>query len=478
MLTLKAQNQEDALRFSRTSLTGSARFMAMSGAYGAIGADFSTLGVNPAGIGMFRKSEFSMTPLITFSETETSFEGSLRNDNKYNLGLSNLGFVLTGDLSSKSQEAGWRKIQFGFGYNRINNFSNRIFIEGFNNNSSLMTNYVHQADGFHPDDLDPFTTGLAYDAWLIWPTDTTYAFYQADAYLGGVMQQQTIYTSGSMSEMLLSIGANYNDRLYIGASLGIPTIRYSSETVYRETDTKNRHEHFISMSRRENLDTKGSGFNLKLGAIVRATDWLRLGAAFHTPTYFSKITDEWRYRMNSELVFDGKVEKRSAESPRGKFDYELTTPMKAIGSATVLFGNMGLISAEYEFADYSGIKLNSSDYKFVDENQAIRDSYTAAHNLRFGTEWRLSNVYFRGGYAIFGSPYRAQVNDGKGSQISMGLGFRQQDYYIDLAWVGSTFKEVRYMYPVPEGENLDFYTPVANQTFDRQLFMLTLGWRF
>jgi long-subunit fatty acid transport protein len=232
------------------------------------------------------------------------------------------------------------------------------------------------------------------------------------------------------------------------------------------------------MSRREILETRGSGFNFKLGAIARVNDWLRLGAAFHTPTYYSNMEDKWRYRMTSELVFDNQTETRSAESPRGRFEYELTTPMKAIGSATVLFGKSGLVSAEYEFTDHSNAKLNSSSDKFIDENKDIRDSYTAAHNIRLGTEWRLDEVYFRGGYAIFGSPYKSGINDGKGNQFSLGMGFRQQDYYIDFAYVNSTLKENRFMYPVPTDEGLDFFAPVANQQFNRQLFMLTLGWRF
>lgn len=478
-LILYSQNQEDALRFGKTSLVGSARFMAMGGANGSIGADFSALSVNPAGIGLFRKSEFALTPLINFSETEATYFGQIRDDSKYTLGLGNMGFVLSSGLSGNAQAAGWQRIQFGFGLNRINNFSNRVFIQGFNDNSSLMTGYVHQADGIAPDNLNQFTTKLAYDAWLIWPMDDTEDyFYDTDAYFGEVMQQQTITTSGSMSEMLFTVGSSYNDRLYLGASVGIPFIRYKYESEYSETDPENRYAEFISLTRRENIETSGTGVNLKLGAILRATDWLRLGAAFHTPTFYSNMRDDWSYSMRSELFLNNKIENHSAQSQPGRFDYELTTPMKAIGSATILFGKSGLVSAEYEFADYSDMKLNSSSFKFVDENQSIRDDYTAAHNIKLGTEWRLNDVYFRGGYAIYGSPYKPGINDGATDQLSLGIGFRQQDYYVDFAWVKSSYKEDKYMYWVPEVEDHDFKIPVANQTFNRQLYMLTLGWRF
>ena len=177
-LLLFSQNQEDALRFSKTSMTGTARYMAAGGAFGAIGADFSAIGVNPAGIGMFRKSEFVLTPLINFRKTEVSYFDEIHSDDKYNLGLGNIGFIYS--------SGGSNRIQFGFGYNRINNFNNRAYIKGYNDNSSLLSNYVHLADNKLPEYLDPFSTQLAYDSWLIW--EDTNLFYNNDAYWGHVMQ--------------------------------------------------------------------------------------------------------------------------------------------------------------------------------------------------------------------------------------------------------------------------------------------------
>jgi hypothetical protein len=478
VLTIYPQTAEDGLRYSRTSPLGSARFMAMSGAYGAIGADFSALSLNPAGIAVFRSSEFTITPLITYNETETRYFGDLNDDNKYHLGLANFGLVFTSDLD-KGKESGWKNLQFGIGYTRLNNFNNRVFIQGFNNNSSLMTSYVHAADFNAPENLDNFTTGMAYDTWLIWPMDTIDFIYDADAYLGKVMQEELISTSGSMNEWSFTLGSNYNDVLYFGASIGIPVIRFNYESNYREDDINNQHPYFNHLTRRDILETSGTGVNFKLGAIARVSEWLRLGAAYHTPTFYWNMDDKYRSRMTSELVFDNQAETRSADSPRGRFEYEMTTPMKAIGSATFLFQKSGLLSIEYEYTDHSKTKYNSSTYKFRSENRDIRDSYKTAHNLRVGTEWRLKDIYFRGGYALFGSPYESGINDGKGNQFSLGLGFRQQDYYIDFAYVNSTFKEDRYMYSVPDSfEGHTFTTPIANQEFSRQLFMLTLGWRF
>ena len=48
-----AQNDADLFRFSKHYHGGSARFEAMGGAFGALGADISSAQVNPAGMGRF-----------------------------------------------------------------------------------------------------------------------------------------------------------------------------------------------------------------------------------------------------------------------------------------------------------------------------------------------------------------------------------------------------------------------------------------
>ncbi len=472
------QNQEDALRYSRLFPSGSARHMGMGGAMGSVGADMSMLGYNPAGIGLYRSSEFAFTPFLSLFNTDAVFQGETRDDNRYGLGLGQLGAVFVRDLSQKESASPWKMVQFGISLNRINHFNNRIWIEGFNNNSSMMTGYVHMADGTRPENLNRFDTKLAYDALLIWETDPIDLLYDTDAYRGGINQMKTISTGGSMNEVLFSLGANYNDRLYLGASLGIPYIRYSSEIVYRETDTRNQIDAFNQFERIENLETRGTGFNLKFGAIFRATDWLRLGGAIHTPTFFPSMSDSWRSRMSSDLVIDNESVQKSVSSPEGSFDYELTTPFRAIGSATVLFGNIGLISADYELIDYSEARLNSDDYKFFDANSAIRANYTSSHNFRFGTEWRLNELYFRGGYAIFGSSYQEGVNNDAGSQYSLGIGVREKGYFIDLGFVSNRFSEDRFLYWVPTGDGYDFELPRSSIDFSRRLFLLTFGWRF
>ena len=153
---VNAQNEMDALRYSQIFPSGSARFAGLAGAFGAIGADFSTLSFNPAGIGMYRTSELVFTPSLFVGKTDSEYNGVFRDDYKYNFNVGNIGFVYT--FYSKSRfsddEEGWKNAQFGFGVNRLNNFNNRIFIEGPNSQNSLLDEYLHNANGINYNNLD------------------------------------------------------------------------------------------------------------------------------------------------------------------------------------------------------------------------------------------------------------------------------------------------------------------------------------
>jgi len=175
-----------------------------------------------------------------------------------------------------------------------------------------------------------------------------------------------------------SVSGNYNDVLYIGATLGLPYLRYYRETVYSEYDVADTIPFFDNWSSTENLTTTGWGINLKLGAIVKPVNWLRLGAAFHTPTYYWSMNDTWFTNTNSYLQLyendstDDLVWTNSSyESALGRFEYRLSTPLRAIGSASILIGKFGFISGEYEYANYSAAKFSSIDAGFGDVNQLL-----------------------------------------------------------------------------------------------------------
>jgi hypothetical protein len=137
---------------------------------------------------------------------------------------------------------------------------------------------------------------------------------------------------------------------------------------------------------------------------------------------------------------------------------------------------IALISADYEYVDYSSAKFRSRsvyDYDFYNENNAIRDKYTATQNIRLGTEIRFGHFAIRGGYALYGSPFKPGINDAEKFYYTGGFGFRDKNFYIDLAFVRSESKEDYYLY------NSEYVgtNPASTQLITNNV-MLTVGLRY
>jgi len=471
---LNAQNQEDALRYSNTFLTATARYLGLGGAYGAVGADFSSLSSNPAGIGLYKKSEFTITPSLFFANTGSSYNGSSLEDGRNNFALGNTGIVLAIKPVDRLDRLPIQNFQFGFGLNRIKDFNNRTQIQGVNDKNSLLDAYLEYSDGINPNDLNNFDTRLAFDTYLIdtIPGGSNYSYMNAYDYIGGftsAMQRKSIETKGSMNEWVLSGGMNISDRFYFGATLGFPYLRYYRTSTYSEIN-QNPDKDLKEFDLRETLETKGSGFNIKVGTIAKVTPWLRLGLAYHSPTWYNNMHDGWNSRVKA---YYANGDYYNSSSPDGSYDYKLQTPGKAIGSVAFIIGNLGLISADYEYIDYAKAKLRAGDYGFYDENTAITDNYTSASNIRVGTEWRLGLVQVRGGYSNYGSPFKTGINDGEMQTYSAGLGFRSQDYFFDAAFAYSKSSSDYYLY----GTKNIVVNPVKND-YKYYNLMLTIGYRF
>ena len=468
-----AQNEDDALRYSNLTFGGTARSLGCGGAFGAIGADFSTLSFNPAGIGLYKSSEFTFSPSMYIGKTTSSYLGSTNEDNRYNFNLGNVGMVLAFPLNSKMSDAGWKNMQFGFGINRTQNFNNRMIIEGNNMSSSLLDTWVEYANGNSIDNLDQYDVGLGFNTWVLDTIAGSPTQYKAMVAGGGLKQRKSINSSGSMNEWVMTLGGNYNDKLYFGATLGFPFLKYSEESTFNETALAENigFENFREFTYHQNLETTGSGFNFKFGMIFKPADWVRLGASVHTPTYFYNMHDV--YTNNVKSRFDNG-DNYSEDSPEGTYDYKLNTPMRAMGSLAFIIGNFGFISADYEFVDYSESRFRADNSEvFFDVNDAIRSKYTSTSNLRVGTEWKYNEFNFRGGYALYGDPFKNSSLNGASSSYSVGFGMRQTTYFLDLAYVVTQMKNDYYLY---YSENVQ--PAIAKNDFKNQSFIMTLGFRF
>ena len=447
--TLFSQNSSDALRYSRILYGGSARFQGLGGAFGAVGADFSSIATNPAGLGLFTSSEMTLSPSIRMENSYSNYNMETNRDNKFNVGMDNLGLVFHLEGKNKGS-SGFKGFNVAFGMNRQNDFNNRVFMEGTNNKNSLLTQYVNILNntpgGITPgmvDDQYPFDISLALNSNLIYLKDTLNRIYANDAPNGGVIQSKLVTTEGSINEFDFAFGANYNDRLYIGATIGIPIIRYYEHAQYREVKNDQTIPYFRSMTFNQDLETHGTGINLKIGLIYRPADWIRVGTSIHTPTYYGNMRDSWNSDMTG--VYDS-LPTGSASSPLGSFDYQLTTPFRAIGSIAFIIGKFGLISGEYEYVNYSQSSFSATSTSFSDVNTDIKNKYKSPLNLRFGTEWRIQNFLLRGGFGYYGSPYQSSINTSEMLVASFGWGYRVKHFFFDMTYRWTQTKEDYYFY--------------------------------
>jgi hypothetical protein len=474
--TLFAQNETDALRYSLINYSGTARFMGMSGAYGALGANFSSLSQNPAGIGLYRKSEFSITPVLSSNNTESNYFSSMNTDARTTLYLGNVGYVMAIKLN-ENNASHLKMIQFGFGMNRTAIFNNRSIVSGLNNDNSLLTQYLDDADvsGSNPDDLVAnygFGAGLASQTNLLFLDASNQ--WQADLPNGGLTQTKSIETRGGITETVISAGTNFDDKLFMGMTFGFPHINYQEESTYTEKDDNNLSPYLKSFNRTEYVNTKGTGFNFKFGFIYKPVDFIRIGGAIHTPTAYNDMHDSYGATMTAyydQPPLSGNASTRfEASSPDGNFDYKITTPMRALGSLAFIIGQYGLISADYEYIDYSSARLRASDYSFQDENNTIRKVYTTANNFRLGTEWKAGMFAFRGGYSLYGSPYKNEGMSGTGSRTgySLGFGIQEKAYFLDFSYNHMSSKDLYYIYG---------YAPSSSNTYNSNSYSFTLGFR-
>lgn len=434
-----AQNEFDALRYSNVEFFGDARFNAMGGSFGALGANMSSISVNPGGIGVYKSSDISFTPAFFYNYSESKADGNTVSDGRLNFHFSNVGFV--GNFNSSGN---WESLSFGMGYNRTGNYSSSISIDSKTDYTSLIqyTDELNANGGTYDVDIEylyPYSSNLAYQTYLVNPINGDSLQYDNVFKDSKNINQVTSYeTKGGSGEMFFAFGGNYNDKLFLGGSMGIPTVRYVYDRNYTETVADNdTMSQFKSFSVHDYVKTTGAGFNFKLGMIYKVHDWVRLGVAFHTPTIYG-MSDSYETSMSSQMK-DGT--KFDYTTPFGQYDYMVTTPYRMISSIAFIMGSHGVINADYEIVDYSTARLKrdisygSDGYNFSMENDNIRNNFVMTQNVRVGTEWRVDPFRIRAGYRYQGDPIKNSFNaDYSSSTYSLGFGIKEEEYYFDIAY--------------------------------------------
>jgi len=457
-----SQDEVDALRFSQIYNGGTSRYVGMGGAFGAIGGDLSTAYSNPAGIGVFRTSQFTFTPNLVFNSTSANFLNETTNDYKTNFNINNIGYLksFVGNDNDDLVAFNW-----GFIYNRTNNFNFNEDIMGVNNNNSITDFFADNSNGYSIDELNVFRERLAWETYSINSIDSTNYNYVSALENYGELQRRKITKNGYSGEFDITFGINIKNKFYWGSSIGFSSIRFNSNLSHYEQDTVESNN-FNYLIYNENLKTYGSGINFKTGIIYKPLNFLRIGAAIHSPTYLN-LTDN--YSTNMEASFDD-VGTNKFTSPDFSQRYAFNTPGKFLANLAFVIGKSAIIGFDYEFLDYSWGKYGN-EYDFYSDyaNRRVNETYTIAHNFKLGAEYRLGNLSLRAGAAYYGSPFKTSEIDSYTISYSGGFGLNFNNVFLDFAYLYQNNTIEYYMYT---------YSQKATISSNSNKFMATLGFRF
>jgi len=519
----------DALLYMRQNPSGTARTLGLAGANVSLGADFGNLTSNPAGLGLFTKSEVSLTPGVGFGTTNatqalnaaavgTRFPTLSQTANSFH--IASAGIVFANRRPDNDNTSDWRGGAFALGFTRLADFNQGLryqnttdddhsffqrLREPYNNGNYTSAEYqTNVNDIYNQHNTGTYTNidGLAYGTGLVDqvevpnpntnprpdqaqgktiyrlgtpaplnPADPNYASASPAlkiARQGAITQTETIQTKGSLSQFDLGYGGNYRDRVYVGGGVGIVSLNRTRNSTFSESSGGD--QDFVST---DYVKTTGTGINARLGLIVRAADALRLGASIQTPTY-THLSEEYSTSLTANTKYATTGTTNTLSTAPGTFDYSITTPFRANGGATVLLGKAGFITGDIEYIGYSQAKFNttdgSSDRGLNDGNYSIANGYRNVVNFRFGAEARLDVFRVRAGYAYYADPYKSSDFSRNQQYYTLGAGVRTKTFFVDVAGVylngKDQYQPYSLAYVVP---------PTVNQTNNRFTASLTGG---
>ena len=464
MSTINAQNISDALRYSENEIQGTARFRALSGAFGALGGDMSAVSINPAGSAVFNSSHASISLISSDKNNDVSYFNGFDSSSNSAIDLNQAGIAIV--LRSKNQDSNWNKIVFGFAYDKTNNFEDEWYAFG-NNTNSIDSYFLANAQGLRLDEISRFDGETYSEAYS--DIGSTYGYTNQQAFLGyesfiieaenntddntdyfsnivgNSFEQDYAYTStGYNGKFSFNFATQYNDNLYLGINLNSHFIDFERGTRFLETN--NETGAVINEVYFENaLSTTGNGFSFQLGGIAKLSDEFRLGLSYASPTWY-RIEDESTqyieaYSDDGIPLSDGSTFTSAVINPNivNIFsEYKLQTPAKFTGSLAYIFGKKGLISFDYSRKDYSKIKFKpTSDSYFSYQNDIISDNLKSTSTYRIGGEYKHKQFSFRAGYRMQESPYENESTIGDLTGYSLGLGYNFGNTKLDLTFDNS-----------------------------------------
>lgn len=451
---IQAQESRDAIRYSQENLNGTARFRAMSGAFGALGGDLTSINVNPAGSVIFSNNQLGFTLNNTFVTNKANYFGSSATETDNSIDLNQAGGVFV--FKNLEKTSNWKKFSFAINFENTNNLNNSIFSAGTNPTNSIANYFLYYANGvplnvLENSSYDQLGHGeqqafMGYQGYIINPLNTNPNNTNYNSNVpgsGNYYQENTVTSKGYTGKLSFNAATSYKDKFYFGLNLNSHFVDFrQSSRFYEDNNAPLTNNYTISRVQFDNdLYTYGTGFSFQLGTIAKVTKQLRIGAAFESPTWL-RLNDEFFQKLigvsansTSELapdVVDPKV--INYYEP-----YKLQTPSKWTGSMAYIFGKKGLISIDYAVKDYSSTRFKpSNDSYYRGLNNTLSNLLNKTKELRIGAEYKIQAWSLRAGYREEESPYKNKTTIGDLKGHSAGIGYNFGGSKLDLSY--ATFK--------------------------------------
>ncbi len=473
-LLSSAQSAIDGYRFSQPDLKGTARFMSMSGAFGALGGDISAISVNPAGIGVYRRNEASVTLNLDVQNSTSEAQGFKNSQSNTKFLFQNAGGVASWNLASSVMP----NFNFSFYYNKAASFNAR-YSGAIPTLSNSLTNYIAgicntegvtvgdvtttgSFDPYNPNDggyAAPWLSILGYDSYFITPTGD-----EDNPHWKGQWGNNTsgtgvfdVLTSGAVNEYNIAFGGNFVNKVFWGVDFGIVDMDYAMTAVWGEqlenAVVDNHYGTSSAWTMTNRYTASGTGFNVKVGLIYRPIQEFRLGLSFASPTWYS-IDESYIAGTNFNYgVAIPDLQQSNAVTNGGYWgsnSYNFRTPWRLTLSAAGVIGRKLIVSADFDWQKFNKMRFYESgggfyDYGFDDDyypdwdwpfyapsagvqkaspsilntdpwyatNNDIESYYKTTTTLRLGAEYRITPRFsVRAGYSYVSSPVRKEAKDG------------------------------------------------------------------
>ena len=527
---LMAQTQYDAARIAGTELNGTARFVGMGGAMGALGADISVIGTNPAGIALFRSHNVSTSFGFNKNMTNSSFNGTKVSDSRTKASFDQIGFVYSNKIGNKTN---LRYLNFGFNYHKAANFNRQFTSKGALNGSSLswqMTDMMIGAGYGSQESYDmvlyadnpytsssfygtPFLSSMGARTGLVDGGTDEQGFYMMG--WNGDMGEYYSREEGGINQYDFNMSFNVQDRYYFGVTLGVYDVNYNRYSSYSETLLDDNGADNGNFTLNNWFSTRGTGYDLKFGFIARPFEYspFRVGFAIHTPVWYM-LTDRYTSTLNTDILAMPQPYTENLTdylNPDYVWDYRMRTPWKFNVNMGTTFSGVLAVGAEYEYSDYSYINYRDyNGYELSSSNVATDKYLNGVHTLKLGMEAMLTPSFsFRAGYNYVTSAFKdgsvryvpnvdtmqdkyiwfdetrtdpEYHNIKARNTITLGLGYSGRVVYADVAYKYGFYKSDFYMFDdykfANDGVTVTERNNSALVDHNRHQVLFTVGCRF